>query len=89
MQTIESVVSEALYEQLVNSSLPDTPPPAIAFDEGKEVVGNVADVPMEAEGDGATGLDLTDALTADAIRAAAQAAVAHGVGAEAGAEDQA
>ena len=56
LQTIESVVSEALYKQLVHSSLPQTPP----ADKREEV-------------------DLSDALTADAIRAAAQAAVAHGV----------
>ncbi|CBQ70334.1 conserved hypothetical protein [Sporisorium reilianum SRZ2] len=60
LQTIESVVSEALYKQLVHSSLPETPP--ADHGEGK-----------------ADAMDLTDALTADAIRAAAQAAVAHGV----------
>ncbi|KAJ9479750.1 hypothetical protein PHBOTO_003256 [Pseudozyma hubeiensis] len=59
LQTIESVVSETLYKQLVNSSLPETPP---------------ADADKDSTGGG-----LTDALTADAIRAAAQAAVAHGV----------
>ncbi|GAC99052.1 hypothetical protein PHSY_006649 [Pseudozyma hubeiensis SY62] len=59
LQTIESVVSETLYKQLVHSSLPETPP---------------ADADKDSAGGG-----LTDALTADAIRAAAQAAVAHGV----------
>uniref|UniRef100_V5F1C3 GATA-type domain-containing protein n=2 Tax=Kalmanozyma brasiliensis (strain GHG001) TaxID=1365824 RepID=V5F1C3_KALBG len=63
LQTIESVVSEALYKQLVHSSLPETPPAdAVKSDDG--------------------GLDLSSALTADAIRAAAQAAVAHGVAEE-------
>ncbi|CDR99389.1 uncharacterized protein SPSC_03977 [Sporisorium scitamineum] len=65
LQTIESVVSEALYKQLVHSSLPETP---------------TADAHVEDKGE--RQVDLTDALTADAIRAAAQAAVAQGVAEE-------
>ncbi|SNX82307.1 uncharacterized protein MEPE_01013 [Melanopsichium pennsylvanicum] len=76
LQTIESVVSEALYKQLVHSNLPDTPPSTMGLDKA-EVVAVTESV--EAGGSDA-GLDLTEALTADAIRAAAQAAVAHGVG---------
>ncbi|SPO24949.1 uncharacterized protein UTRI_01453_B [Ustilago trichophora] len=61
LKTIESVVSEALYKQLVHSSaLPDE-----------------ADDPS---GEKTESIDLSQTLTADAIRLAAQAAVAHGVG---------
>ncbi len=67
LQTIESVVSEALYKQLVQSSLPQTPPADKneAFNHGL--------------GGEQQPIDLAQVLTADAIRAAAQAAVAHGV----------
>ncbi|TKY85188.1 hypothetical protein EX895_006268 [Sporisorium graminicola] len=68
LQTIESVVSEALYKQLVHSSLPETPP--------ADVKGGTK------EEEGERQVDLTEALTADAIRAAAQAAVAQGVAEE-------
>ncbi|SPO22775.1 uncharacterized protein UTRI_01453 [Ustilago trichophora] len=66
LQTIESVVSEALYKQLVHStSLPDDHDDSLTSPSG---------------GEKAESVDLTQALTADAIRLAAQAAVAHGVG---------
>lgn len=68
LQTIKSVVSEALYKQLVQTSFPE--PPRADTD-----MVDVGTNPTAAERD----VDLTDALTADAIRAAAQAAVAHGV----------
>lgn len=71
LKTIESVVSEALFKELV---APDGKTDAAA-----------TEAPMVPEA--SEGMDLSHALTADAIRAAAQAAVAHGVAA--GSEEQA
>ncbi len=75
LQTIESVVSEALYKQLVHSSLPAPKDDAAA----ETVAANIGagDVETNVE----STLDLSHALTADAIRAAAQAAIAQGVAA--------
>ena len=81
LKTIESVVSEALFKQLVTPGLTETSPAADAVP--------VANVPAASVDEGGTsdastapGLDLSHALTADAIRAAAQAAIAQGVGTE-------
>ena len=67
LQTIESVVSEALYKQLVGS----TSPAVVAF------AGDKTEPATEQAAHSV--VDLDHALTADAIRAAAQAAVAHGI----------
>ncbi|GAC72843.1 hypothetical protein PANT_7d00306 [Moesziomyces antarcticus T-34] len=67
LQTIESVVSEALYKQLVQSSLPQTPP----ADKNEAFTHSLGGEQQP--------IDLAQVLTADAIRAAAQAAVAQGV----------
>jgi hypothetical protein len=67
LQTIESVVSEALYKQLVQSSQPQTPP----ADKNEAFTHSLGGEQQP--------IDLAQVLTADAIRAAAQAAVAQGV----------
>lgn len=85
LQTIESVVSEALYKQLVHSSLPETPPAdASSADKTDAVLApSVVEMPLEADSsEHSPAIDLSHALTADAIRAAAQAAIAQGVGSE-------
>ncbi|SOV07127.1 uncharacterized protein UDID_01348 [Ustilago sp. UG-2017a] len=67
LKTIESVVSEALFKDFVSDSA-----------EGKTDA--VAEPPAVPDAS-ADGMDLSHALTADAIRAAAQAAIAQGVAA--------